>query len=80
MVRASSRASLRFGLFGNSISDLDNAGSGTDDLSIFSGGRRQPGDVTLEESAENLRGKEMLLSGAQGLSERSELTGAPLCT
>ena len=42
--------------------------------------RRQPGDVTLEESAENLRGKEMLLSGAQGLSERSELTGAPLCT
>ena len=40
----------------------------------------QPGDVTLEESAENLRGKEMLLSGAQGLSERSELTGAPLCT
>ena len=42
--------------------------------------RRQPGDVTLEESAENLRGGEMLLSGAQGLSERSELTGAPLCT
>ena len=40
----------------------------------------QPGDVTLEESAENLRGGEMLLSGAQGLSERSELTGAPLCT
>ena len=43
-------------------------------------GRRQPGDVTLEESAENLQGKEMLLSGAQGLSERSELTGAPLCS
>ena len=43
-------------------------------------GRRQPGDVTLEESAENLKGKEMLLSGAQGLFERSELTGAPLCT
>ena len=42
--------------------------------------RGQPGDVTLEESAENLQGKEMLLSGAQGLSERSELTGAPLCT
>ena len=42
--------------------------------------RGQPGDVTLEESAENLKGKEMLLSGAQGLSERSELTGAPLCT
>ena len=42
--------------------------------------RGQPGDVTLEESAENLRGKEMLLSGAQGLSERSELTGAPLCS
>ena len=40
----------------------------------------QPGDVTLEESAENLRGKEMLLSDAQGLFERSELTGAPLCT
>ena len=45
-----------------------------------SGERGQPGDVTLEESAENLQGKEMLLSGAQGLSERSELTGAPLCT
>ena len=43
-------------------------------------GKETPGDVTLEESAENLRGKEMLLSGAQGLSERSELTGAPLCT
>ena len=56
------------------------AGSGADSLSILSGERGQPGDVTLEESAENLRGKEMLLSGAQGLSERSELTGAPLCT
>ena len=43
-------------------------------------GKETPGDMTLEESAENLRGKEMLLSGAQGLSERSELTGAPLCT
>ena len=43
-------------------------------------GKETPGDVTLEESAENLRGKEMLLSGAQGLSERSELTGAPLCS
>ena len=43
-------------------------------------GRRQPGDVTLEESAENLKDKEMLLSGAQGLSERSELTGVPLCS
>ena len=42
--------------------------------------RGQTGDVTLEESAENLKAKEMLLSGAQGLSERSELTGAPLCT
>ena len=27
-----------------------------------------------------LEGEEVLLSGAQGLSERSELTGAPLCT
>ena len=79
MVRASSRASLRFGLFGNSISDLDSAGSGADDLSIFSGGRRQPGDVTLEESAENLKGEEMLLIGAQGLFERSELPCAPIC-
>ena len=26
-----------------------------------------------------LEGEEVLLSGAQGLSERSELTGAPLC-
>ena len=43
-------------------------------------GERQPGDVTLEEFAENLKGEEMLLSGAQGLSERSELTGVPLCT
>ena len=43
-------------------------------------GKETPGDVTLEESAENLKGGEMLLSGAQGLSERSELTGAPLCT
>ena len=43
-------------------------------------GKETPGDVTLEESTENLRGKEMLLSGAQGLSERSELTGAPLCS
>ena len=42
--------------------------------------RGQPGDVTLEEFAENFKGGEMLLSGAQGLSERSELTGAPLCT
>ena len=49
-------------------------------MSILSVERGQPGDVTLEESAENLRGGEMLLSGAQGLSERSELTGAPLCT
>ena len=49
-------------------------------MSILSGERGQPGDVTLEESAENLQGKEMLLSGAQGLSERSELTGAPLCS
>ena len=49
-------------------------------MNILSGERGQPGDVTLEESAENLRGGEMLLSGAQGLSERSELTGAPLCT
>ena len=47
-------------------------------MSILSGERGQPGDVTLEESAENLRGGKMLLSGAQGLSERSELTGAPL--
>ena len=52
----------------------------TDGWSTHSGEKGQPGDVTLEESAENLRGKEMLLSGAQGLSERSELTGAPLCT
>ncbi len=42
-------------------------------------GRGQPGDVTLDESAENLEGGEMLLSGAQGLSERSELPGAPIC-
>ena len=49
-------------------------------MSILSEERGQTGDVTLEESAENLKGKEMLLSGAQGLSERSELTGAPLCT
>ena len=64
----------------NNISVWECAGSGADDLSILSGERGQPGDVTLEESAENLQGKEMLLSGAQGLSERSELTGAPLCT
>ena len=49
-------------------------------MSILSGERGQPGDVTLKESAENLRGKEMLLSDAQGLFERSELTGVPLCT
>ena len=36
-------------------------------------GRRQPGDVTLEESAENLKGGEMLLSGAQGLFERKRV-------
>ena len=65
---------------GSNISRLNRAGSGADGLSILSGERGQPGDVTLEESAENLKGKEMLLSGAQGLSERSELTGAPLCT
>ncbi len=35
--------------------------------------------MTLEESAENLKDEEMLLSGAQGLSEQSELPGAPLC-
>ncbi len=35
--------------------------------------------MTLEESAENLEGGEMLLSGAQGLFEQSELPGAPLC-
>ena len=52
--------------------------SGRFEYTFWESGR--PGDVTLEESAENLRGKEMLLSGAQGLSERSELTGAPLCT
>ena len=33
-------------------------------------GRRQPRDMTLEESVENLRGEEMLLSGAGRLSER----------
>ena len=49
-------------------------------MSILSEERGQTGDVPLEESAENLRGGEMLLSGAQGLSERSELTGASLCT
>ena len=65
---------------GNNISWLNRAGSGADGWSVLSGERGQPGDVTLEESAENLKGKEMLLSGAQGLSERSELTGAPLCT
>ena len=47
-------------------------------MSILSGERGQPGDVTLKESAENLKDGELLLSGAQGLSERSELTGAPL--
>ena len=56
------------------------AGSGADGWGILPGERGQPGDVTLEESAENLRGGKMLLSGAQGLFERSELTGAPLCT
>ena len=65
---------------GSNTSVWECAGSGADSLSILSGERGQPGDVTLEESAENLQGKEMLLSGAQGLSERSELTGAPLCT
>ena len=64
---------------GNDTSVWECAGSGADGLSILSGERGQTGDVTLEESAENLRGGEMLLSGAQGLSERSELTGAPLC-
>ena len=29
--------------------------------------------MPLEESVENLRGKEMLLSGAQGLSERKRV-------
>ena len=52
--------------------------SGRFEYTFWESGR--PGDVTLEESAENLKGKEMLLSGAQGLFERSELTGAPLCT
>ena len=64
----------------SNISLLYSPGSGEDGWSTHSGEKGQPGDVTLEESAENLRGKEMLLSGAQGLSERSELTGAPLCT
>ena len=40
---------------------------------MYSAKRGQPGDVTLEESAENLRGKEMLLSGAQGLFERKRV-------
>ena len=52
--------------------------SGRFEYTFWESGR--PGDVTLEESVENLRGEEMLLSGAQGLSERSELTGAPLCS
>ena len=33
-------------------------------------GKETPGDMTLEESVENLRGEEMLLSGAGRLSER----------
>ena len=79
--KPSSRAITAFSAYlVNNTSVRKCAGSGADGLSILSGERGQPGDVTLEESAENLRGKEMLLSGAQGLSERSELTGAPLCT
>ena len=65
---------------GSNTSRLYSPGSGADGWSTHSGEKGQPGDATLEESAENLRGGEMLLSGAQGLFERSELTGAPLCT
>ena len=36
-------------------------------------GKETPGDMTLEESAENLRGEEMLLSGAGRLSERKRV-------
>ena len=64
----------------NNISVWECVGSGADGLNILSGERGRPGDVTLKESAENFKGGEMLLSGAQGLFERSELTGAPLCT
>ena len=42
-------------------------------MSILSGERGQPGDVTLEESAKNLRDGELLLSGAQGLFERQRV-------
>ena len=36
-------------------------------------GKETPGDMTLEESTENLRGEEMLLSGAGRLSERKRV-------
>ena len=36
-------------------------------------GKETPGDMTLEESVENLRGEEMLLSGAGRLSERKRV-------
>ena len=39
----------------NNISVWKCAGSGADGLSILSGERGQTGDVTLEESAENLK-------------------------
>ena len=78
--KPSSRAITAFSAhLGNNTSVWECAGSGADGWSTLSGERGRPGDVTLEESAENLRGKEMLLSGAQGLSERSELSTVSPC-
>ena len=79
--KPSSRAKFAFySLFRAITLPSGNAQEAEQTVGIDFLGKETPGDVTLEESAENLRGKEMLLSGAQGLSERSELTGAPLCS
>ena len=79
--KPSSRAKFAFySLFRAITLPPGNAQEAEQTVGVYFLGKGQPGDVTLEESAENLQGKEMLLSGAQGLSERSELTGAPLCS
>ena len=79
--KPSSRAKFAFySLFSAIALPSGNAQEAEQTVGVHFLGKETPGDMTLEESAENLRGKEMLLSGAQGLSERSELTGAPLCS
>ena len=62
------RQNLRFTAYlGNDISDLKCAGSGADGLSTLSGKRGRPGDVTLEESAENLEGQRDVVKRRAGL-------------